>query len=85
LTQLGCTVTIVHHTGKNPEKGHLGAENIKAALDTVRRVDLMPPLCCFNKAYKTPKQASVAASGFLIAILKYWALSALILLAIFLS
>jgi hypothetical protein len=39
--ELGCTVVLVHHTGKDRERGHLGAENLRAAMDMMERVDLV--------------------------------------------
>jgi KaiC/GvpD/RAD55 family RecA-like ATPase len=39
--ELGCTVVLVHHTGKDRERGHLGAENLRAAMDMMERVDLI--------------------------------------------
>jgi hypothetical protein len=39
--ELACTVVLVHHTGKDQERGHLGAENLKAAMDMMERVDLI--------------------------------------------
>lgn len=37
---LGCTVTFVHHTGKDRERGALGAENLLAGVDMADLVEL---------------------------------------------
>lgn len=39
--ELSCTVVLVHHTGKEKDRGPLGAENLKAAMDMIERVDLV--------------------------------------------
>ena len=41
MLTLGCSLTFVHHTGKDKSKEQLGAENLKASVDVVDRVDLV--------------------------------------------
>lgn len=44
VRELGCSVVLVHHTGKDIERGPLGAENIKAAVQCLDRVDIVSDL-----------------------------------------
>lgn len=39
--ELGGSVLLIHHTGKDRDKGLLGAENLKAAVHMVERIDLV--------------------------------------------
>ena len=40
-TELRCTVRLIHHTGKNEERGHMGAENSKAAADVMEQITIV--------------------------------------------